>query len=334
MDILIKSFNRPYCLDRCIQSIYANVLDTTISIKVLDDGTPSRYLEKLQIKYPKILIYKSSYYNEKSEAIDVNREIESLRIPIDLWINAAKDATDYFLLLEDDFQFTKKINLEETQKILQEENIYLLKLIWLNNPKLINGSTIKTKGDITIYKPDLFVKRPIFHRLIFGTTRYKIRRIMSVFKVYSKDRALHYYSIYNVAGAVFKKDYFLTLWNDHENQVDENLQLRNAVKFLYKNSKIQFARTTEEYVATGFLSSASNKNFAVGNFDVFVFNKILNQAWFVDQFNMNDDTSEVVNLTKIEGVLSAENNFSATVQDWNKWVFLFKQQFRKIGCNI
>ena len=83
MDILIKSFNRPYCLDRCIQSIYANVLDTTISIKVLDDGTPSRYLEKLQIKYPKILIYKSSYYNEKSEAIDVNREIESLRIPID-----------------------------------------------------------------------------------------------------------------------------------------------------------------------------------------------------------------------------------------------------------
>ena len=49
---------------------------------------------------------------------------------------------------------------------------------------------------------------------------------------------------------------------------------------------------------------------------------------------MNDDTSEVVNLTKIEGVLSVENNFKATVQDWNKWVFLFKQQFRKIGCNI
>ena len=334
MDILIKSFNRPYYLDRCLQSVYDNVQDLNFSIKVLDDGTPHRYLEKLQLKFPEILIFKSAYYKEKSKAIDDNRQIERLKIPIDLWINAAKDATDYFLLLEDDFHFTKNINLEETQKTLQEENIYLLKLIWLNNPMLIHGNTIKTRGNIKIYKPNFFSKRPLLHRFIFGTTRYNIRKIMSVCKLYSKDRALQYYSIYGVAGAIFKKDYFLNLWNNHQNEVDENLQLKNAVKFLYKNSNIQFGRTSQEFVETGFLSSASNKNFVIGNFDVFVLNKILNEAWFVDKFDMTDDVSEDLVVSKIVAILSIENNFRAAVQDWNKWVFLFKQQFQKIGCNI
>ena len=334
MDILIKSFNRPYYLDRCLQSVYANVQDVNFSVKVLDDGTPSRYLQKLQLKFPEILIFKSVYYNEKSKAIDDNQEIESLKIPIDLWLNAAKNATDYFLLLEDDFHFTNEINLENTQKILQDENVYLLKLIWLNNPKLVNGNTIKTRENIKIYKPNFFLRRPLLHRFIFGTTRYNIRKIMSVCKLYSKDRALQYYSIYGVAGAVFKKDYFLTLWNNHQNEVDENLQLKNAVKFFYKNSNIQFARTNQEFVTTGFLSSASNKNFVAGNFDVFALNKILNEAWFADKFAMRDNESEDLFVTKIEAILSEQNNFKATVQDWNKWVFLFKQQFQKIGCNI
>lgn len=334
MDILIKSFNRPYYLDRCLQSVYANVQDVNFSVKILDDGTPAQYLEKIQRNYPEVLIFKSSYYNEKSKAIDDNQELESLKIPIDLWINAAKDATDYFLLLEDDFHFTKNINLEETQKTLQDENIYLLKLIWLNNSKLINGNTIKIRKNIKIYKPNFFLKRPFLHRFIFGTTRYNIRKIMSVCSLYSKDRALHYYSIYSVAGAIFKKDYFLTLWKNHENQVDENLQLKNAVKYLYRNPKIQFARTNEECVTTGFFSSATNKNFTAGNFDVFELNKILNEAWFNGKFDLTNGDSEDLVVSKIEGILSEQNNFRATAEDWNKWVLLFKQQFQKIGCNI
>lgn len=334
MDILIKSFNRPYYLDRCIQSIYANVQDVTLSIKVLDDGTPSRYLQKIQLKYPKVIIIKSVFYDEKSKSIDENQEIRSLKIPIDLWINAAKNASDYFLLLEDDIWFTKTINLEDTQAILQEENINLLKLIWLNNPKLIHGATLKIRDNVTIYQPNFFTSKPLLHRLIFGTTRYYLKEVMSFCGLYSQDKALHYYSIYGVAGAVFKKDYFINLWNKHENQVDENLQLKNAVKYLCQNPNIQFARTIKEVVATGFLSSATNKDFEAGDFDIFVFNKIINEAWLIDKFDVTNDFSQDLDISKIEFILSQENNSRATIKDWKKWSFLFKNQFQKIGCNI
>ncbi|CAM3862649.1 glycosyltransferase family 2 protein [Flavobacterium sinopsychrotolerans] len=334
MDVLIKSFNRPYYLDRCLQSIYANVLDTTISIKVLDDGTPSRYLEKIKLKFPKIEIFKSESYDEKSNSIENNQDLENTKIPIALWLNTAKQATDYFLLLEDDIWFTRKINFEETQKFLIEENVFSLKLFWLNNPKLIHGTTIKNKGSVTIFNPNVFTKNPFLHRLIFGMTRFNIRKTMGFLKLYSKEKALHYYSIYGVAGAIFNKNYFLSLWGTHNNQVDENLQLKNAVKFWYRNPKIQFARTNEEFVATGFLSSATNKNFDAGEFDIFTFNKILNEAWFSNKFDVMDNFPNDINVSKINAILFDENNPKATTEDWEKWVFLFKNQFQNIGCNI
>ena len=62
MDLLIKSFNRPYYLDRCIQSIYLNIHDNNFNIIVLDDGTPKKYLDKLLEKFPSITILKSDLY--------------------------------------------------------------------------------------------------------------------------------------------------------------------------------------------------------------------------------------------------------------------------------
>ena len=67
MDLLIKSFNRPYYLDRCIQSIYLNIHDNNFNIIVLDDGTPKKYLDKLLEKFPSITILKSDLYFEKSK---------------------------------------------------------------------------------------------------------------------------------------------------------------------------------------------------------------------------------------------------------------------------
>lgn len=113
MDLLIKSFNRPYYLDRCIQSIYLNVRDNDINIIILDDGTPKKYLDKLTNKYPAIKILKSDLYSEKSKAIVNGDSNVNSKIPIDLWINAAEKASNYFLLIEDDFWFTKPIHLKK-----------------------------------------------------------------------------------------------------------------------------------------------------------------------------------------------------------------------------
>lgn len=334
MDILIKSFNRPYYLDRCIQSIYSNVVDSAFSIKVLDDGTPSDYLEKIQQKYPEVQIFKSAFYDEKSKSIENNSILKNNKIPIDLWLNAARNASEYFLLLEDDIWFTKKINLEETWQILKGKNIYFLKIFWLNNPKLIHGKTIEKLTDFTVFKPTVFTKNPLLYRIVFGITRFGNRNLMQFLKLYSKEKALHYYSIYGVAGAIFHKKYFLSLWNNHQNQVDENLQLKNAVQFWYKNPEIEFGRTNEEFVATGFSSSATNKNYETGQFDLFTFNKILNEAWLKDNFDVTNNFSTDLNNAEIEAILSKENNPKAKVEDWKKWVLDFKKQFQNIGCNI
>ena len=50
MDIIIKSFNRPYYLDRCLQSIQTFVQDSKYTIMVLDDGTSQKYLDKIKIE--------------------------------------------------------------------------------------------------------------------------------------------------------------------------------------------------------------------------------------------------------------------------------------------
>lgn len=334
MDILIKSFNRPYYLARCIASIYANVLDRTVVIKVLDDGTPLRYLEKIQTDFPEVIIEKSAFYKEKSASIFNGGSTDDNRIPIDLWLNAAKKASDYFVLLEDDIWFTQKINLQEIQQVLKVENSAILKLYWLNNPKLVRGKEVKLQGIVSNYKPLVYTKFPFLHRLIFGTTRFGIRNIMQFLGLYSSEKALEYYSIYGVAGAIFEKKYFLDLWSDHNNQVDENLQLKNAVKFWYKNPNIQFARTKEECVMTSFLSSATNKNYDTGQFDVFEFNKIMNEAWFEGKLEVNTNFSTDLDRTQIEAILLEKNNPKASVKDWNVWILSFKKQFKDMGCAI
>ena len=46
MDIIIKSYNRPYYLHRCLQSIKENVLGN-YKVIIVDDGTPQKYLDKI-----------------------------------------------------------------------------------------------------------------------------------------------------------------------------------------------------------------------------------------------------------------------------------------------
>ena len=74
---------------------------------------------------------------------------------------------------------------------------------------------------------------------------------------------------------IFNRDYFVSLWNNHENNIDEGLQIYNALKFLRKN-KNQFARYNNQVLRTGFMSSATSqyKERFGENVDMFVFNKI------------------------------------------------------------
>ena len=114
VNIFIKSFNRVFYLDRCLQSIETFV-EGNCTVKILDDGTPEKYLQKIKEKHPNVEILKSENYQNKILAIEENlksgKEIDGFTIPTELWINAVKNATDYFIITEDDVWFTQKINV-------------------------------------------------------------------------------------------------------------------------------------------------------------------------------------------------------------------------------
>ena len=218
MDILIKSFNRPYYLDRCIQSIHLNVRNNDFIIFVLDDGTPQKYLDKILNKFPKVKILKSDLHPEKSNAIAKDEASVNSKIPIDLWLKAAENASNYFLLLEDDFWFTQPLNLKKIRLSLEYDNIKMLKLCWLGNAKLLPKKSIDVNDQYSIFTPDLYTTNPVLFNLVFRFNRFKIRQILTFLKIYSLERFLNYYTIYATSGAIFKKKYFLKLWKNHKSE--------------------------------------------------------------------------------------------------------------------
>jgi hypothetical protein len=337
MDILIKSFNRPYYLDRCLESIYLNCSSFDFKIKILDDGTPEKYLQKIKDKFPDVIILKSKFYDEKSKSCSHGLKPETMEIPIDLWIESAREASDYFVLLEDDIWFTEKVDFDKMkQNMIQNKSVFT-KLFWLGNPNLIQSKSSCQIENLTFFEPKLFVTNSILFTLIFYKfNRFKIRKLLKFLKIHTHKRFLGYYSIYSVAGIIFKKDYFLALWKNHYNTVNEGLQLFNAVNYLNENkNKITFSRSNSEVVKTGFLSSATNQFKELhGQVDMFVFNKIINEAWYKNDLNVMENYPEDIPIHAVERILEAEKNDSIATYDWNKWVLSFKNQYRNFGCKI
>jgi hypothetical protein len=315
-----------------------NCINSDFKIKVLDDGTPQKYLDKLQNKFPDIQIYKSDFYDEKVKFTSEGKQPKINKIPIELWLQEAKNATDYFILLEDDIWFVEKFDLKKLEQNCIEKKLVFVKLFWLGNEKLIQSKTRFVKDNLTFFEPNLYLRNPLLYKFVFYKfNRFKIRKTLKALKIHTDDRFLSYYSIYAVAGVVFRKDYFLSLWNDHKNEVDEGLQLYNSVKFLKKNrSKIGFAHTTNEVVKTGFSSSATNqfKNYKDVKIDMFLFNKTVNEAWFNDELDVMQRYPKDLNSEQIVAIIEKEKNADLQVVEWRKWVSSFKNQFQSFGCNI
>lgn len=336
MDIIIKSFNRPYYLDRCIQSVKKFVINSNYRIVILDDGTPEKYLDKIREKHNDVCFIKSSLYDEKVAAISSDSPIVNSKVPIDLWITAAEVATDYFVLLEDDIWFTDYIALDELESNLKQDTIQMLKLFWLANPKLISNTIIKQESFYTVYKPKLYTINPNIYRVIFASSRFKIKQILSGLKIYSAERALDYYSIYSVAGVIFNKNYFLSLWKNHANTVDEGLQLKNAVRFFYNNKNVNFGRTNKEVLKTSFLSAATNqhKEYENVSIDMFAFNKVINEAWYEERLDAMNNFPKDIQEAAISDLLKNANQQNANAVEWQKWVKRFKLQYTSFGCII
>lgn len=335
MDIVIKSFNRPYYLERCLFSIHQYVKNFEGTIFILDDGTPEKYLNKITEKYPKVMLKKSKFYPQKVSDIEKGIQPKSYKIPIDLWSDIVTEVSDYFILIEDDTWFIDAIDVLEIASEMRQNNTQITKLFWLGNEDLKQNKGIQKTTNLELVKPDLFTKNPFLYNLIFRKNYFEIhRRILAKMKIYTFKRHMAYYTIYAVAGTVLNKNFYATLWNNHQNKVEESLQILNALKFYKKNKNSTFANYKSEVLRTGFQSSATNqhKEHYAGNINMFQFNSILNEAWVQDKFDGIEDLPLDISTDKIQEILKNEGSIDPQV--WASWVTSFKNQYLSMGCVI
>lgn len=331
MDILIKSFNRPYYLDKCLFSIQKHTKNSFKRIVVLDDGTPQQYLDKIEEKYPQVEIAKSNLYNKKSSNLteDYNGEI-----PIDFWVESAIKSSNYFLLLEDDFWFTEDLDLEKLEENIIKDSLVFLKLFWLGNPKLTSKNIIESKSIYNIIKPKLFTSNPFLYKKIFKTYGFRFNDVMKLLGLYTTERNLAYYDIYSVAGSVFKKDYFISLWKNNNRKVDEGLQIQNALEYLKSNSDSKIAHSKKEYFQTGFSTAATltHKKYEGVNLNIFEVNKYLNESWFNNKFDVTSNLPKDILETEIVQILNHADKTGKLTSEWRKWHNNFKNQYKRFGC--
>lgn len=340
MDILIKSFNRVFYLDRCISSIY-KFIEGNFSITVMDDGTPEKYLTKIQEKYPKVSIVKSKNYVAKTNAIKENlktgKEINGFEIPTDLWIQTIQQASPYFIITEDDVWFTEKISIDRLEEEMIKNDILLLKLGWLgNNSPLEEFTTHPVNSEITAITPQLFTAPRFimnlffYNKLKFFSLLYKLGYVDN----YTKPK---YWVLNSIMMGIYKKEYWLYIWKYANGLLDERKQLVNASVYYrkYKKNKNLITQLNKEVMKTTFISSSSNSYHIYGNnFDVNQFNYIFNEKWFYDEFDSLQNFPKDFSEKYIYAFLDEIQNKKVSATEWEKWIQKFKIQYRNLGCSV
>ena len=338
MDIIIKSFNRPYYLDRCIASILENAKGD-FNIIVLDDGTPSEYLEKIQNKYPSISILKSKQYDEKIKAIDRNikdgKSINGFTIPTDLWYEQVKNASDYVLVTEDDVWMIEPINFDNLIKDMQKNKIPLLKLGWLGNYADDQYCDVSDLGNLDAVVPKKLFTANHFLMDLFMYNKYKFFTILYKLGFADNNTKIKYWAINSILMGLYQKDYWLQIWKDAQGKVDEKQQLRNAAVWYHNNKNAIFARTKQEVLKTTFKSSATGSYHQYGeNFDVNRMNFILNEAWYRGLLNPMENYPKDFSDDYIKSFLVKANHPDAQYAEWYKWAEKFRKQYKDLGAQV
>jgi len=337
MDILIKSFNRPFYLDRCLTSIYRFV-SGDFKIKILDDGTPKKYLEKIEEKYPEVEILMSKDYSQKSAAIAKNNtdgsNIDGFQIPVDLWISAVRNASEYFLMMEDDVWFTKEVNLQKLMNDCKNFDIHLLKLGWLGNTSDDQHLKVNslTENIDTLIPQKLFLSTEKVMEAFFYN-HYKFYSILyKLGKVDNRTRE-KYWALNSILMGLYKKEYWLEIWKGMNGRVDEKKQLINSSIFYKKNRKNPnfISRLKNEAMKTTFQSSATNSYHEYGyDFDVNLFNHLINEAWFKGEFDVLQNFPNDFSMAYFESFVSSKID----IEEFRKWVAHFKNQYHKLGADV
>ncbi|MGV0956546.1 glycosyltransferase family 2 protein [Empedobacter falsenii] len=336
MDIIIKSYNRPYYLHRCLQSIKENV-QGNYKVIIVDDGTPQKYLDKISSLYS-VEIFKTENYEKKSFNIENDLINDGFNIPTESWRKAVENASDYFLITEDDVWFTKEINCDELVGYMKLHNIHLTKLGILGIYSDDNYSEVLSLSNEleTTYPLKTFTSNQFIMNL-FMFNKFKFFTILYKLGLVDNHTRRKYWILNSILMGVYKKDYWLYMWKDSINQLDEKIQLKNAAVWFGKNKKNRnlVTRAKDEKMKTTFKSSASGQYHDYNiNLSIDKVNSILNEAWLNKEFDAMQNYPKDFSDDYIKSFLDKENHPDAQYDEWFKWAEKFRQQYRNLGAEV
>lgn len=335
MDILIKSFNRPYYLERCLRSIY-QYAEGPFQIRVLDDGTPPEYLDRIRELFPQVGVYTSPLYNEKVAALRAHvageHTFNQRTIPTSFWMEHVAASSSVFLLLEDDIWVTEPLPLDKIERDMEANRLDLVKISWLGNESVITG----TKRPLSQELEEIVPHIPWASELVV-LDKFRVRSLLTSLGLMRLVRSdfqlqLPVYTLYGVASAFFTKAYWLYLWEDSQLLVDEVKQLQKAGQW-YRSRGGRYAKSRKELTKTSFISSVSNMYKGVA-LDIFAFNYHLNQAWLHGQLDVMENFPKDFSQGYLGGILTASGDSRVRVGEWEKWIEKFKAKFLSFGCEV
>lgn len=335
MDIIVKSFDRPYYLERCLRSIY-RYAKGSFRVQVLDDGTPPEYLARIAELFPEVIIHTSPLYEKKVAAIRAHvlgdRPFDQRTIPTAFWMQYIAAGSDIFLLLEDDIWLNGPLLLDEIERDMIVNQLDLVKISWLGNPNVITGQ----KAPLSEQLEEIIPHIPLASKVVV-LDKFKVRSILKSMKMMRLVRSdfklqLPVYTLYGVASAFFTKKYWLYLWEGAQVQVDEIKQLQKAGKW-YEQRHGRYAKSKRELTKTSFSTSATNMYKEV-ELDIFVFNHHLNEAWKNGKLDAMENFPKDFSQAYIGECLISANDSRASFGEWKKWIQRFQAQYLSFGCEV
>ncbi len=265
MNIYIKTFNRPFYLERCIKSVLFNVSNYD-EIIILDDGTQKEYKEKIKQLFPQI----KWVTNADGAKYDLVRSGNSEKAkelygdPASFWLREVmNDPHDYFLLIEDDTWFVNMLDLNHFEDVLKKENAVICKLFWGEYNAELEDASISQKFKL-------------WNDLSIHVINPSIQRVEDVYKIYI------------VAMAIFRKDYYENALKKVNHFADETTQITESLAFFQNMPEVNYCKTNERFIYQGWATSvrhddAITLDVGINSFD---FVDILNEAWFNNRLDV------------------------------------------------
>ncbi|MFV0221130.1 hypothetical protein OBK16_01505 [Empedobacter falsenii] len=320
MDILIKSYYRPHLLDRCLRSIYENVVDVNgIQITVLDDGTPQKYLDKIKEKYPQVKFRFSKYREEKiiklQEHLEGKKNYHDVRIPTDLWYDAIADSSDILIITEDDVWFVDKYDMKFYSEEMNKYGIQILKL----GRDITETKNFSLTETIAYHNPKYIIKSHKLYNILLNNS-YDIRNKLTKLNLLPKYWRNELWKMYDIPMAMMRKNYLLYIWKDKYKRVVEDLQLANAVGWDIKTKgKTKYTLLKDRAMDFTARSSAPFNSFNIEEkFDLIRFNYILNELWYNNEFNEYENYPKDFSVEYLYNILM-ENESKQFADNWKKW---------------